>query len=104
MKNAMNVTVLPSDGIGQEAVPQAVKVLRALERGRLSFDLIPGLIGGVAVAAGEAPLPQLTLDLARASDAILFGAVGDYANDKLQPGTTLLGTAAMGDAVAGALH
>ena len=83
MKNAMKVAVLPGDGIGQEIVPQAVKVLRALERTGLSFDLTPGLIGGSAVAAGEAPLPQRTLDLARGSDAILFGAVGDYANDKL---------------------
>ena len=83
MKNAMKVAVLPGDGIGQEIVPQAVKVLRALERTGLSFDLTPGLIGGSAVAAGHPPLPQRTLDLARASDAILFGAVGDYANDKL---------------------
>jgi len=83
MMNAMKVAVLPGDGIGQEIVPQAVKVLRALERSGLSFDLTPGLIGGAAVAAGEAPLPKRTLDLARASDAILFGAVGDYANDKL---------------------
>ena len=83
MKNAMKVAVLPGDGIGQEIVPQAVKVLRALERTGLSFDLTPGLIGGAAVAAGEAPLPQRTLDLARASDAILFGAVGDYAHAQL---------------------
>lgn len=58
-------------------------MLRTLERSGLSFDLTPGLIGGAAVAAGEAPLPKRTLDLARGSGAILFGAVGDYANDKL---------------------
>ena len=83
MKNVMEVAVLQGDSIGQEIVPQAVKMLRALERGGLSFDLTPGLIGGAAVPTGEAPLPQRTPDLARGSDAILFGAVGGYANDKL---------------------
>ncbi len=83
MSNAMKMAVLPGDGIGRETVPQALKVLRALERTGLQFDFTHGLIGGAAVEAGEAPLPQRTLDLARASDAILFGAVGDYANDKL---------------------
>jgi 3-isopropylmalate dehydrogenase len=83
MSNAMTVAVLPGDGIGRETVPQALKVLRALERTGLQFDLRHGLIGSAAVEAGEAPLPQRTLDLARASGAILFGAVGDYGNDKL---------------------
>jgi 3-isopropylmalate dehydrogenase len=83
MTNAMKVAVLPGDGIGREVVPQALKVLRALERRGLGFDFTQGLIGGAAVEAGEAPLPRRTLDLARSSDAILFGAVGDYANDKL---------------------
>lgn len=83
MNNAMKVAVLPGDGIGREVVPQALKVLRALERSGLGFDFQHGLIGGAAVEAGEAPLPQRTLELARNSGAILFGAVGDYANDKL---------------------
>ena len=83
MNNAMKVAVLPGDGIGREVVPQALKVLRALERGGLGFDFTHGLIGGAAVEAGEAPLPQRTLELSRNSGAILFGAVGDYANDKL---------------------
>jgi len=83
MTNAMKVAVLPGDGIGREVVPQALKVLRALEGSGLNFEFRHGLIGGAAVEAGEAPLPQRTLDLARSSGAILFGAVGDYANDKL---------------------
>ncbi len=83
MNNAMKIAVLPGDGIGREVVPQAIKVLRALERTGLDFDFTHGLVDAAAVEAGDEPLPQRTLDLARVSGAILFGAVGDPANDKL---------------------
>jgi 3-isopropylmalate dehydrogenase len=63
--------VLPGDGIGPEVTAQAVNVLRAVCGPSLRLTEAP--IG--AAAAGD-PLPAATLELARASDAILFGAVG----------------------------
>jgi 3-isopropylmalate dehydrogenase len=73
--------VLPGDGIGPEIVAQAVRVLRALDLG-LEFAEAP--VGGAAYAAKGHPLPQDTLDLALESDAVLFGAVGDWKYDHLE--------------------
>ncbi len=75
------IAVLPGDGIGPEIVEQAVRVLRALDLD-LSFTEAP--VGGAAYAAQGHPLPQSTLGLALQSDAILFGAVGDWKYDHLE--------------------
>ncbi len=72
------IAVLPGDGIGIEVTAEAEKVMRAV--GGLSgrrFCLERGLIGGAAMDATGEPLPKATLDLCRASDAVLLGAVGD---------------------------
>jgi len=71
------IAVLPGDGIGQEVIPEAVKVLGAVARGAgVSFEFESGLIGGAAIDATGDPLPDSTLRLCRKSHAILFGAVG----------------------------
>ncbi len=70
------IAILPGDGIGKEIVPEAVKVLRALERQGARFEFVEAPIGGAGVDAADDPLPPATLELARNSDAILFGAVG----------------------------
>jgi 3-isopropylmalate dehydrogenase len=82
----MKIAVLAGDGIGPEVTAEAVKVLRALEQsGDLAgLTLTYGLVGGAAWRATGHPLPQATLELAQASDAILFGAVGDPACDALE--------------------
>ncbi|HSW26672.1 MAG TPA: 3-isopropylmalate dehydrogenase, partial [Burkholderiaceae bacterium] len=77
----MKIAVLPGDGIGQEIVAQALRVLRALE---LKCELEEGLVGGAAYEAHGQPLPDSTLKLAQAADAVLFGAVGDWKYDKLE--------------------
>ncbi|HEX6722100.1 MAG TPA: 3-isopropylmalate dehydrogenase [Burkholderiaceae bacterium] len=77
----MKIAVLPGDGIGQEIVAQAVRVLRALE---LKVELEEALVGGAAYEAHGHPLPESTLNLAKAADAVLFGAVGDWKYDKLE--------------------
>ncbi|HET7525314.1 MAG TPA: 3-isopropylmalate dehydrogenase [Burkholderiaceae bacterium] len=77
----MKIAVLPGDGIGTEIVAQAVRVLRALE---LKVELDEALVGGAAYEAHGHPLPQSTLRLAQAADAVLFGAVGDWKYDKLE--------------------
>ena len=76
----MKIAVLPGDGIGTEIVAQAVRVLHVLD---LKFELETALVGGAAYEAFGHPLPESTLQLAKASDAILFGAVGDWKYDKL---------------------
>jgi 3-isopropylmalate dehydrogenase len=76
----MKIAVLPGDGIGTEIVAEAVKVLNALD---LKFEMETALVGGAAYEAHGHPLPESTLKLAMAADAVLFGAVGDWKYDKL---------------------
>lgn len=75
------IAVLPGDGIGPEIVEQAVKVLKALG---CDFEMEYSDVGGVAYANHGHPLPDATLKLAKESDAILFGAVGDFKYDHLE--------------------
>ncbi len=76
----MKIAVLPGDGIGTEIVAEAVKVLKALE---IPMEMETALVGGAAYEVHGHPLPDSTLQLAKASDAILFGAVGDWKYDRL---------------------
>ena len=77
----MKIAILPGDGIGTEIVEQAVRVLNVLD---LKFETETALVGGAAYEAHGHPLPESTLKLAKAADAILFGAVGDWKYDKLE--------------------
>ncbi len=72
----MRIAVLAGDGIGPEVVDEAVKVLRALEPAGLKLEFAPAAIGAAAVDRCGDPLPAETLALAKAADAVLFGAVG----------------------------
>ncbi|MCW5636027.1 MAG: 3-isopropylmalate dehydrogenase [Rubrivivax sp.] len=81
----MRIAILPGDGIGTEIVGEAVRVLDAVARVHgLKLETETALVGGAAVDAHGHPLPESTLSLARAADAILFGAVGDWKYDKLE--------------------
>jgi 3-isopropylmalate dehydrogenase len=77
----MKIAVLPGDGIGTEIVAEAVRVLNVLD---LKFEMETALVGGAAYEAHGHPLPDSTLKLAKAADAILFGAVGDWKYDTLE--------------------
>ena len=77
----MKIAVLPGDGIGPEIVAQAVKVLKALN---LNLEMTEAPIGGAGYEAAGDPLPEATLKLAKESDAVLLGAVGDWKYDKLE--------------------
>ncbi len=78
----MKIAVLPGDGIGPEVTAEAVAVLEAL--GLLGLTLFTGDVGGAAYHRHGHPLPEETLVMARAADAILFGAVGDPSCDALE--------------------
>jgi 3-isopropylmalate dehydrogenase len=77
----MKIAILPGDGIGPEIIAQAVKVLNALDE---QFEMETAPVGGAGYAQHGHPLPPATLDLAKAADAILFGAVGDWQYDTLE--------------------
>ncbi|CAK0781721.1 3-isopropylmalate dehydrogenase [Gammaproteobacteria bacterium] len=71
------ILVLPGDGIGVEIMAEAVKILEVLrsEFG-LGVEMETALVGGAAIDATGHPLPEDTLRLAKAADAVLLGAVG----------------------------
>ena len=67
------IAVLAGDGIGPEVTAEAVRVLRAV---RPDIDCVAAPVGGAALSAGKAPLPDETRAVCDRSAAILFGAVG----------------------------
>lgn len=76
MKN-YSIAILDGDGIGPEIMQQGIKVLRAIEaRGAVSFELMPALFGANAYFATGHSLPQATLAICDAADAILKGPIG----------------------------
>lgn len=77
----MHIAVLAGDGIGQEIMVEALRVLDALDLADLRLDHAD--VGGVAYNNHGHPLPPATLDLAKTADAVLFGAVGDPDCDNL---------------------
>jgi 3-isopropylmalate dehydrogenase len=79
----MKIAILPGDGIGPEIVGEATKILAALAREGLPIETQTAPIGGAGYDAARHPLPGATLALARASDAMLLGAVGGPRYDAL---------------------
>lgn len=90
------IAVLKGDGIGPEIVDEAIKVLNATgQKFGHEFEYTEALIGGAAIDATGKGLPQETLDVCHASDAVLLGAVGGPKWDDLpgdqRPEKALLG-------------
>jgi 3-isopropylmalate dehydrogenase len=76
-RKVFKIAVFPGDGIGPEIMREALKCLAVIsETSGIPFQTEEGLAGGAAVDACGMPLPESTLALARASDAVLLGAVG----------------------------
>ncbi len=71
------IAVLAGDGIGEEVMLQALRVLEAVAKHyNHQFTTIKGLVGGAAYDKHKSHLPEETLSLCKSSDAILFGSVG----------------------------
>ena len=92
----LHIAKLPGDGIGPEVVEQAVKAVDAVCR-RFGHEATYtfGYVGACAIDRCGDPYPAETHALCMASDAVLFGAVGDpkYDNDptsKVRPEQGLL--------------
>ena len=83
------IAVIPGDGIGQEVTPAAVDVLKELD---LAFEFVEGEAGDYVLEEAGTPLPEETADLARESDATLFGAAGETAADVILPLREIVGS------------
>ena len=90
------IAVIPGDGIGPDVVEQTLKVMDKVgEKFGHTFNYTKVLAGGCAIDATGACLPQETIDVCKASDAVLLGAVGGWKWDNLpgdqRPERALLG-------------
>lgn len=91
-----NVLILPGDGIGPEIVTEAERVLAAVNDAyKLDIQVEHALVGGAAIDEYGVPLPDVTLEKAKACDAVLLGAVGgpkwDSPDMSIRPEKGLLG-------------
>lgn len=91
-----HIAVLPGDGIGPEIIQEAIKVLDKVAKVYShEFEYTYADMGAIAIDKTGNPLPEDTLKISLASDAVLFGAIGDpkYDNDpnaKVRPEQGLL--------------
>lgn len=90
------LAVIPGDGIGPDVVEQTLLVLDKVgEKFGHTFQYHKVLAGGCAIDATSGCLPQETIDVCKASDAVLLGAVGGWKWDTLpgdqRPERALLG-------------
>ena len=93
MRSSFHVLLLPGDGIGPEVVDAARTVMDVASRHfgiELSYE--ERRIGGAAIREEGEPISEETLEKARASDAVLLGAVGhpDFDRGPLRPEAGLL--------------
>ena len=74
---SFKIALLPGDGIGPEVVAEAVRVLEAVARtGGHAFEFTERLIGGCSIDKFGCSLTDDTLNVCKAADAVLLGAVG----------------------------
>ncbi len=90
------IAILPGDGIGPEIIAEGCRVLEILQAEHgLSIEMEQADIGGAAYEAHGHPLPESTLDVVRAADAVLLGSVGgpqwEALDRALRPEQGLLG-------------
>src|SRR5499427_3275138 len=77
MKNTLKIAVIPGDGIGNEVIPEGLRVLEAAGRKfGLSFDLTHLDYSCERFAKTGKMMPDDGLERMRGFDAILLGAVG----------------------------
>ena len=71
------VAALAGDGIGPEVMVEAIKVLRATEKKfNLKLEITEAPVGWAGIDFARKALPDITLDVCKRADAILFGSVG----------------------------
>ena len=90
------ILILPGDGIGKEVTTSAIEVLDYLKASNdLDFNVLERDVGGTSYDLYGKPLTEETLEIAKNSDAVLFGAVGgpqwEHLGWDLRPEQALLG-------------
>ena len=73
-----NIAVIPGDGIGEEVVKATTTVLDKLD---VEFNYTHAIAGDKCKEETGVPLPEETIQIAKESDAVLFGAAGETAAD-----------------------
>ncbi len=82
----LKIAILPGDGIGPEVIDEAVRVLETIgSKSGHEVRLQKGDVGGAGLTSSHNPLPPDTLQTCLASGAVLLGAVGGPAFDKVSP-------------------
>lgn len=80
------IVVIPGDGIGKEITESAVAVLKRIdEKFKLGLEFSTFQAGGTAYDLYGTPLPEQTIEAAKAADGVLFGAVGGDKWDDVEP-------------------
>ncbi|ACM21994.1 3-isopropylmalate/3-methylmalate dehydrogenase [Geotalea daltonii FRC-32] len=86
MAKAFKVAVLPGDGIGPEVMAEALRVLDAVEtKYDVKFERTHANVGGAGIDNEGKALPETTINICKAADAILFGSVGGPKWETLPP-------------------
>jgi len=86
MSETYKVAVLSSDGIGPEVMAEALKVLDAVQdKYDVTFERTFANVGGIAIDVDGEALPTSTVEVCKASDAILFGSVGGPKWESMPP-------------------
>jgi len=86
MSAEYKIAVLPGDGIGPEVMSEALRVLDAVEAKQgVKFKRTHANVGGAGIDLEGKALPQTTIDICKAADAILFGSVGGPKWETLPP-------------------
>jgi 3-isopropylmalate dehydrogenase len=85
-RGALDIVVLPGDGIGPEVTDEAVRILDwfAARRG-VPLRMTRHLFGSAAWAAQGTTMPDATWSAIMAADALLFGATGSLDQHHIPP-------------------
>lgn len=91
-----NIAVIPGDGIGPEVTGEAVNIVKKIgEKYGHEFSFTTVYAGGIAIDKFGKCLPKESLEICKASDAVILGAVGGPKWDALpgaeRPEKALLG-------------
>lgn len=81
-----NIAVLEGDGVSDEILESAIKVLDKISEVydiKFNYTCLP--IGGRAYELEGVPLPDYTVEECLKSDAVLLGCVGDWKYNELAP-------------------